>query len=192
MINNFDNEIWKDVVGFEGLYQVSNLGRIKVVRKDRYFNHIKSQRLDKYGYKVVRLSKDGKENYFLVHRLVGKVFIPNDDPINKFQINHRNEIKTDNRAENLEWCTNEYNFNYNNNSCSKRSIEEREKKRIDGILRTKKSRKVLQINPITNEIINEYLSLTDVKNKTGYSSGTVYTACNDNRIHYGCIWVWGE
>ena len=94
-------EKWKDAPGFPG-YQVSDAGRVKrsingkMLRPVRYSN----------GYCVVNLS--GRR--IGVHRLVGLAFIPN--PAGLPQINHKNEIKTDNRAENLEWCTGKYNVNY--------------------------------------------------------------------------------
>ena len=112
------NEIWKDIKGYEGLYQVSNLGRIKsltrlidhkstgiVLQKEK----IKKQQKN-YGYCNVILCKNSKIKYYKVHRLVAQAFIPN--PYNKPFINHKNEIREDNRVENLEWCDSTYNNNY--------------------------------------------------------------------------------
>ena len=100
-------EEWKPVVGYEGLYEVSNLGRIR----SQYTNRILSPIINAWGYYCVNLYKDGKGKKKTVHRLVAYAFIPETDP-NKDQINHKNEIKTDNRVENLEWCTVEYNNLY--------------------------------------------------------------------------------
>lgn len=104
-------EIWKDIEGYEGMYQVSNLGRVRslgriVKLRDsfrRLSTKVLSPRLKHNGYNQVVLQKDGQRVDVSIHRLVGIAFIPN--PENKHQINHKNGIKTDNRVENLEWCT---------------------------------------------------------------------------------------
>lgn len=96
------NEIWKDVPGFPG-YQVSNAGRVRSFYRVLAPDSVK-------GYYRVRLYKDGRVSRIYIHRLVAMVFVPNPDALP--QINHKNEIKTDNRPENLEWCTAKYNVNY--------------------------------------------------------------------------------
>lgn len=109
------SEVWKDIVNYEGFYQVSNLGRVRSL--DRYDNRgifHKSQIIKPKehprGYYGISLWKEGKQSQFLVHRLVAQAFIPNENDMP--DINHRNENKTDNRADNLEWCDKEYNNNY--------------------------------------------------------------------------------
>ena len=100
------NEVWKEIPGFPD-YQVSNLGRVMSYRNQ--YGHgprIIHGEKTKTGYIQVSLNK----RRFKVHRLVALAFIPNPDELP--QINHKNEIKTDNRAENLEWCTAKYNINY--------------------------------------------------------------------------------
>lgn len=99
-------EIWKDVVGYEGLYQVSNVGR---VRKTATRKH-KKPHFNFKNYYRVRLCKNGIYKAVAVHRLVAQAFIPN--PMNKPQVNHINGIKTDNRVKNLEWVTMEENFEH--------------------------------------------------------------------------------
>ena len=96
------NEIWKDAPGFPG-YQVSNAGRVRSFYRVLAPDSVK-------GYYRVRLYRDGRVYRIFTHRLVAMAFIPNPDGLP--QINHKNEIKTDNRAENLEWCTAKYNNAY--------------------------------------------------------------------------------
>jgi hypothetical protein len=105
-------EIWKKVVGFEEQYEISNIGNLRGI--DKYVNHYKGgksffkgvpkkARLNDKGYLRCNLKVDGKSHDFTIHRLVAIAFI--EKPIGKDIINHINGIKTDNRVENLEWCT---------------------------------------------------------------------------------------
>lgn len=109
-----DNEIWKDVVGYEGLYQVSNLGRVKRIKhttKKLFFSErIVNQYVNMNGYMMAPLSKDGKDKHKAVHRLVAQAFIPNPD--NLPFVNHKDENPLNNHVDNLEWCTAKYNSNY--------------------------------------------------------------------------------
>lgn len=106
-------EIWKNIKGYEGYYEVSNYGRIKSLKDFRGRNriYILRQQKNKDGYNRVELHKDGKRKTYMVHRLVAEAFIPN--PNNLPFINHKNEFEKDNnKVENLEWCTSKYNVNY--------------------------------------------------------------------------------
>lgn len=131
-------EIWKDVVGYEGLYQVSSLGNVKSLdyliidtRKRKYIKKGKmlKQGIDKYGYYYVHLYKNNIFKYKLVHRLVAEAFIPN--PNNLQQINHKNEIKTDNKVENLEFCNAKYNLNYGTRNKKVSKIKSKPLKQLD-------------------------------------------------------------
>lgn len=93
-------EIWKDVVGYEGLYKVSNIGN---VRSSYRGGKTLTKQLTQYGYYMVDLVKNRNRKHFLVHRLVAITFIPNH--LNYPFINHINAIKIDNAVHNLEWCT---------------------------------------------------------------------------------------
>ena len=121
------NEIWKDIEGYEGLYQVSNLGRVKSLERIDRHNHLVKERILKpkiepNGYFRVDLCKEGKVKTLSVHRLVAQTFIPNPEGLP--QINHKNENKAlnvvflrddgsvDECRSNLEWCDRKYNCNY--------------------------------------------------------------------------------
>lgn len=112
------NEIWKDIPGYEGYYQVSNIGRVKSLPRKVYCNggfHISKekilkQQLRKDRYFNVHLLKEGVVKIYFVHRLVALAFISN--PNNYPDINHKDENPSNNCVENLEWCTEKYNMNY--------------------------------------------------------------------------------
>lgn len=103
-------EIWKEIEGYPN-YQVSNTGKVKSLnyhrtKKEKILNLCKDTR----GYFIVCIFKEGKPKTMKVHRLVGQAFLPN--PQNLPQINHKDECKTNNNVNNLEWCDNRYNSNY--------------------------------------------------------------------------------
>jgi hypothetical protein len=101
-----DDEMWKDIDGFEGRYRISNYGRVR--NRDGL---IKTQR-KRNGYHSVGLRYgDGRKHYSL-HRLVAEAFVPNENPSVFNQVNHRDENKENNRADNLEWCDGMYNTHY--------------------------------------------------------------------------------
>lgn len=125
MIKNMEKEIWKPVVGYEEMYEVSNLGRVRslafVYPWRGSFKTNKPTLLkpwsDTHGYKQVSI----RGKYMLVHRLVALAFVPN--PLNLPKINHKDENPSNNRVENLEWCTQKYNVAYSQEKTTRRIIE---------------------------------------------------------------------
>lgn len=111
-------EVWKSVVGYEGLYEVSDLGRVKTLKRSytstfgtvNLKEKIRVLSLLPNGYLQLTLHKNGSKTHFLAHRLVALSFIPN--PENKPCVNHKNGIRNDNRIENLEWVTSKENIHH--------------------------------------------------------------------------------
>ena len=108
-------EIWRPVVGYEGLYEVSSLGRVRSLDKYDSINRFCEGRIlklssDRLGYLRAQLYSNSKRKSFLVHRLVAQAFIPNPD--NLPQVNHIDENPSNDNVENLEWCDGKYNVNY--------------------------------------------------------------------------------
>lgn len=150
-------EIWKDIEGYFGLYQISTHGNVKSLKfgKEKILKPTKN----KYGYLQVGLSKDGKLKIYKVHRLVAENFIEN--PKNLEQINHRDEDKTNNHVTNLEWCTPKQNINYGTHN--QRVAE-------------KLSKQVLCVE--TGKI---YTSTMEVKRQLGFGNGNIVKCCNGKR-----------
>jgi len=174
-------EIWKDIVGYEGYYQVSNLGRVKsldrvitnkmgVMRNFKGF--VKKLTPDGRGYLVVTLSRDGKDTRCIVHRLVAEAFIPNKEKL-PF-INHKDEIKDNNHVDNLEWCTCEYNNRYG--TCPERT---RNKIRELGQMRA-----VVQLT-LSGKKVNEYESISDASRETGVILQNIHQAANGGYNMHG-------
>lgn len=157
-------EVWKNIEGYEGLYQVSNMGRVKSLKwgKERILRPI-----DNKGYLLVQLWKNKKGKFYLVHRLVSRAFIPNPD--NLPFINHRDECKTNNFVDNLEYCDREYNVNY-------------------GTAIQRRSKTVYQYT-LDGELVKEYPSTHDVERQLGYAQSHISKCCNGKRkTAYGYIW----
>lgn len=170
--------MWKDIKNFEGLYQVSDHGDIKSIERTKTNNagaqrveeRILKQRRDKDGYLAVCLSKEGKHYGRRVNRLVAEAFIPNPEclPV----VNHKDENKQNNEADNLEWCTVRYNTCYG-----------------DGLrkMAAKQGRPVIQV--LNGNIIGEYYSTGNASKETGIPQGNIYKACaGERRIAGGYEW----
>ena len=161
-------EIWKDIPNYEGYYQVSNLGRIKSIkRKVKYQNSfrnvkekIKGTFIGKQGYERVELSKNKINKKYNVHRIVANVFIPN--PLNKETVNHINGIKTDNRVENLEWATKSENILHAyKTGLSKNS--EKQRNAVKLYCKENKIKPIIQLD-LDGNFIKEWKSATEVMN----------------------------
>ena len=172
-------EEWRDIGGYEGLYQVSNLGRVKSLNyKHTGIEKILKPSVDKKGYLFICLYKNSvKKRNFKIHRLVAEAFISN--PNNLPQVNHKNEIKDDNRVDNLEWCDAKYNNNYGTR------LERVAEKTTNGKL----SKPVLQINPNTNEVIAEFPSINEVERQLGFGENAIIHCCK-GRTKTSCGFKW--
>lgn len=155
-------EIWKDIKGYEGLYQVSNLGRVKSCERYKKGNNCitkVNERIKKpsvkNGYYFIVLYKDNKGENCYIHRLVASAFI--DNPDNLPLVNHKDEIKTNNMVDNLEWCDRVYNNNYGTRN-----------ERVATAL----SKPIYSVDITTNEI-TFYQSINDASRITGGNIGNI-------------------
>lgn len=182
-------EIWKNVVGYKGLYQVSNRGRVKsvprvVTYKNGTIQHrngmVLSLPVHSCGYNRIILSKNANKVSLYVHRIVALAFIRN--PENKSQVNHKNGIKTDNRVENLEWATCSENHYH--------SFKNGLNKGCTGWRGEKNARSVPVVQYSCNGgLIEEYPSMSDASRATGINPGNIYRSCNkDNAFAGGFKW----
>ena len=168
-------ELWYKIEGYD--YFISNYG--EVMNKD---GKIKKLKTDRYGYKQVGLWKDGRAKWFSVHRLVATYFIPN--PYNKPQVNHINEIKDDNRVENLEWCTASENINYGTRNEKVRNAE----------MGSKNHRaKCVELYDLNGNLIKIFGSIREASTETGICETRIYECLTNKREHYKeTVWKYGS
>lgn len=155
-------EIYKDIEGFKGLYQISNLGNVKSLgnsqkRKEKVLKPAKNNR----GYLYVCLCNQEIRKIYKIHRLVAEAFVPN--PNNLPEVNHKDENKTNNADSNLEWCDHKYNINYGTHT--ERSAASRKNNK-------KQSKQVMCLE--TGVI---YPSTSEVEREFGFSRGNISAVC---------------
>ena len=165
-------EVWKDIPGYEGDYQISSSGMVKSTKqgKEKLIALSPMHR----GYLQAHLSKDGKTAMLRVHRLVAKVFIPN--PECKPEVNHINGDKTDNRVENLEWCTPSENVRHSYESGTHGT----------------KAKPVLQYN-LQGCFVREWESATEAERQTNIKHNNIAKVCKGKMKQTGgYIWRYKE
>lgn len=190
-------EIWKDVVGYEGYYQISSFGNVRSV--DRYINSsynstifrkgaVMKQQQSKKGYMTVHLSKNGISKRLPVHRLVAKAFIPNPDDLP--QVNHKDTDKTNNKVLNLEWITNCDNVKHAiKNGCINITDKKREASRQTVKIAMEHRKKgVIQFDKKGN-MINKFESVSDATRKTNINTSNIVACCKGKlKQAGGFIW----
>ena len=200
-------QVWKDIPGYEGVYQVSNTGKVRSLNyRGTGKTKILKQSTSKHGYKKVVLYKNKKGKTYLVHRLIAQTFIPN--PNNWPQVNHKDENKTNNVAWNLEWCTSKYNNNYG--TCRERMIEKQKDKYVSKETRRKLSKSLKGKNrgkdnvhskpiimlTLDGEFIRRWDCIADAVrflNKNNNCSGNIVKSLkNANKTAYGYKWKYEE
>ena len=159
-------EQWKDIKGYESIYQVSNLGNVKNVKR----NKLLKQESINGKYKRVTLTLNKKQKHFQVHRLVATAFIPN--PLNLPCVNHKDENPSNNNVYNLEWCTYSYNINFKNRNYKMQSH----------------SKKVCQMD-FEGNILAIYISASFAGNVMKVDHSNIYKCCN-GEISYAYDYKW--
>lgn len=173
--------MWKDVKNYEGLYLVSNLGRIKSVRN----NKILSPFINTRGRYQIRFKVNGKITRPFVHRLVAEAFIPN--PHNYPEINHKDENKLNNEVSNLEWCTTKYNANYGTRN---KRISETNRKNGTYERQSKERAYIIDQYDLDGIFIKRWDSATEINRQTGYLKSNILRCCHGKtRTAYGYKWL---
>lgn len=188
-------EIWKEIRGYDGLYQISNWGRVKSLERIDNNNHpikekILTPQKNKYGYYKIILSKNGKQKSFQIHRLVYETFV--GEIPDGMQCNHINEIKTDNRLENLNLMSPKENSNWGTRNErigeTKKGMKLSEETKNKMKNHPNKSKIILQID-LNGNIIADFPSLCEVERQFGYERASVSRCClGKQKTSYGYKW----
>lgn len=169
-------EVWKDIPGYENIYQASSFGniRIKYYRKTG-LPKLKAQIIDKDGYCIVCLTKNGKQKSCRVNRLIAKTFLSSFSPT--LQVNHKDENKQNNSIENLECISAIDNMNWGT-----RTARMKDKKK------NQKSVRILQFS-LSGELIKEWISSMEIQRAFGYDRSAILRCCkNKQETSYGYKW----
>lgn len=161
-----EKEEWKNIAGYEGIYQISSLGRVKNIKNGR----IKKQIINKYGYLQVSLWKNNKNKMKRVHRLVAEAFLNNPKPHIYDCINHKDENKLNNCVENLEWCDRKYNNNYGMHNLN---------------IAKSHSKPVLQYT-LNGEFVKEWESATAASKALGFPQSAINWCCTKKKKYNSC------
>lgn len=187
-METIENEVWKAIPNYENLYEASTCGRIKrlagiVIGKDGRKCHIKENITYGYGnkYKMIGLSKNGIEEMKPVHYWIMITFSPNPNPDIYDEINHKDENPSNNKLDNLEWCSKSYNKRYGTRI---RRVLDTFKK----VNSPKQEKPVLQYTK-DNVFIAEYVSISEAARKTNSSFKHISDCCLGKRkTHNGYVW----
>ena len=176
-------EHWKEIAGFEGIYEVSDLGRVKSLgnNKSRKEKILKPQK-ECSGYLQIGLYKDGHVKMLKIHRLVAEAFIPNTQGFNT--VNHKDEDKTNNTVSNLEWMSQKDNINYGTRN--KRAGKAISKANINNPMLSKK---VQMFDKSTGELLATFPSTNEAERVTGIYHSSISSCCNGKyKSAGGYIW----
>lgn len=173
-------EEWRSVIDYEGIYEVSNMGRVRsIVADEHYRARILKPALHLRGYLFVNLYKNGKRKPRTIHRLVAKAFIPNPD--NLPEVNHKDEDKTNNNVENLEWCTKSHNCSYGTHIA--RAIETRNK---NG---GRSAEKIILQCDLQGNVIKEWKSLMEA-HRNGFCRRCIQTVLKGKlKTYKKSLWI---
>lgn len=179
-------ELWKPIDGFEGIYLISDKGRVK----NKNTGKILKLQHDKNGYCVIGLHNHPIHVNRKVHRLVAKAFIPNPNGLP--QVNHKDENKENNSVENLEWCTNKYNVNYGNHSLHAAQAQIGKKHTADHIAKIRNnapsSKAVYMIDDKSGKIVKEFVSASEAARRIEGTATNVSYACRNGIRYKGMRW----